>query len=181
MTCIKMRGGQRSAHTDVREYERTVNRTMYICFILLREHYRKFSGNTIHHLRALSVNSLGGLCSFLCSWAHKVKSNVQTSSSYKPGGAGVRAGEGTSRLVQVVGRIQFCVWWLDRGLCPLALSWEPLLLSCHDAFASSSPSNTTPVLPCFESEFSFCHTCLTLAREGSLLLRAHAVRLGPCR
>lgn len=102
-----MRWGQRSTYTDVREYVGIVHRARCICFLWLREPYRKFRGHTIPHLGVLLVNSVGRLCRLLCSWAHKVKSKVPASWSSKSGGSGRGGGKALPGFIQVVGRTQF--------------------------------------------------------------------------
>lgn len=124
-----VRGGQRFTHTEAGESGRIINRAIHICFIFLWEHYHKFSRNTIHHSRAVSMGQQ-------CRWAllfplHPVKSKVWASSSSKPGGS--RAG-GRGRhfgLIQVVGRFQFCVLVGPRALssCPQLGVWPAFLVT----------------------------------------------------
>lgn len=101
---------------------------------------------------------------------------------------GTSGGDFTSRLIQVVHRIQFLVVVRQRSVSMLVVGWEPLSAP-ESIYISNHIAPHLPVRNTMAESFSLqisltfpSSTSLLLpAGVSSLLLRVHGIRLGPFR
>lgn len=86
---------------------------------------------------------------------------------------------GRTQLFAIVGlRSLFSCWLSGQARC---LSADPAHISAHASMGCPSDVNGLGPAPTLNLSDDFHFISLTPVRENFLLLRAHGIRLGPCR